>query len=328
MKRLLLFFFLVFLSSCAAKRDVKVRFETTEPLRVMVVPFAQVNSEGEIIQSEEPLAIDGVPLVSEELPESPPELLRQLVQSELEETALDVLSPYLVDVELPHHGFAKPDGSFLIDKIYSVDPKELCFHFLDCDAVLYGWVTKWDRSYYGLQTVNTVGLRLKLVSARSGDTLYDIEVVDNEGRGLSGGPTGFGSLVIEPLSGLDSKFIKQVAHEVVEDAVSPLKVENPALYPDQPAPSIYAAAHSTHRKENLSRILVLVYGSPGSTGRFSIGDSVQDFPMVEVEPGRYVGEYLPLPNEELSNQTIETALTDPLGRTTKQVSASGPVSFQ
>lgn len=324
---ILLAYLLLTATACSSKK-VNVEFETTEPLRVMVLPFVQLDSDGTIIQPDAGLFIDGVPLISAELAENPPELLRQQVQAELGSTMLDVLSPYLVNVELPHHGYARDDGSFDMDRIYAADAKELCKDFLDCDAVLYGYVTTWDRSYYGLQTVNSIGLKLKLVSARSGKVLYEVEVGESTGRGLSGGPTGFSDLVIEPIRGLDSDQIQMVSRKVVNKAVEPLRVESRPEFLSAPAPSIYAVSHSPMEIQSAmlaqhNRLLVLVFGSPGNKGYFSIGETVLDFPMVEVEPGQYVGEFAPLPREMFVPQPVHAALVDTVGRRTEQVSAGG-----
>ncbi len=326
-KSILIIMVILLLSSCSGKQEVKTPYSSTEALRVMVLPFVQVDDAGNIQLSETELAVDGVPLVSEKLDEDPPELLRQMVQSELKASQFDVVLPYLVNVELPHHGFGFPDGSFNLKKIYGTSAGDLCTKFLDCDAVLFGWVTDWDRSYYGLQSVNEVGLRLRLVSAKSEKTLYEVEVEESEGAGLSGGPTGFSDLVLEPIRGLDAKNIEELARTAARKAVEPLRAtarpENVSIAP----PSIFAVAHSPRQlsRDTSDTLLVLAFGSAAAQATFSIGNEIENFPMIEIEPGQYVGEYQALPEERLASSLVTVQLIDRYGRSTEQVSASGRI---
>ena len=97
------------LSACAGKYKHSLEFNPQEPIRVAVMPFAQIDEQGSIIEPEGTIAVDGVPLVSPEPKDAPTVLVRKLVQTELGNTSLDVISPFLVEVDLPHHGFAKED---------------------------------------------------------------------------------------------------------------------------------------------------------------------------------------------------------------------------
>ncbi len=317
------------LMACSTQKKVAVNFEPGQPIRVMVLPFVQLDDSGKVIQQDASIILDGVPLVSEKLEQDPPELLRQMVQSELAGGSLDILPPVLVNLELPHHDFGRPDGSFDLQKIYSTPAKDLCQHFLDCDAVLYGTVTDWDRSYYGVQTVNSVGLKLKLVLAKDNRTLYEVEVKDSEGRGISGGPTGFSDLVVEPLKGLDSDVIADVARAVTRQAVEPLIVKSEEAPAMSTAPALYAVAHTvlSEKNEKSKSILVLAFASPGCRVSFSLSDDIQNFPMVEVEPGQYMGQYIPQESDVFKQSEIATVITDAFGRTSRQISASGYLNY-
>ena len=183
-------------SACSSQFTHTLEFNPDEPIRVAVVPFVQVDKHGAITDSDGSLLVDGIPLLSADVKDKPTELVRKIVQRELRESNLDILAPYLVNVELPHHGFAKPDGSFDLEKIYATAPSQICLHALDCDAVLYGKITEWDRSYYGVQSVNSLGISLELKDARTGKVLFQSDGMDSESRGLSKGPTGYTSFVL------------------------------------------------------------------------------------------------------------------------------------
>lgn len=322
-------FFVSMFSACGVHQKVHVDFTSTEPLRVMVLPFVRYE-DGKIINADESLFVDGIPLLSESLLEHPAELLRQMVQTELSKTGLDIIAPYLVNIELPHHGFALADGTIALQKLYASPAKGLCQDFLDCDAVLYGYVTDWDRSYYGVQTVNSVGLQLRLVSARTEKVLFETEVSNDDGRGISGGPTGFSDIVLEPIKGLDSKYIEESARVVAQAAVEPLQTGIKAPATNEAPPSLYAVAHSPNRLPASAKrpLLVLAYAQAGGTASFSIGDTIVDFPMVEVEPSKYVGQYQVLENEQLIGQVVSVTLIDTYGRKTTQTSASGLLTIE
>ena len=329
MKKILALTLTLLTCACASTYKSNLEFNPTEPLRVVVLPFAQVDQKGAIIDVNSDLAIDKVNLVSSKLGEAPAEFVRKLVQSELGKSALDIFSPALIDSELSHHGFADPKLKLNLAKIFSADPKQLCTHLVNCDAVLYGKVTKWDRSYYGIQSVNSVGIDLKLVSVRDGKELFSSNAQDSDGRGLSKGPTGFSDLVIEPLRGLDNAIITDLARKMVPKMLADLKVESRPDYLQSQPPAIYAAAHDAHSGK-LSKngvLTVLAFGSSYDSAAFSIGNVIQNVPMVEQDESHYIGEYYPLPTDSFETQPVYVTLTDEYGRVTKEELGSGPVSL-
>ena len=189
---------------CVAKYTQKIDFNTLEPLRVAVLPFVEIDSDGKVMDSDTSLLIDHVSVLSQDLNEKPRTLVRKVVQSELDNTALDMLAPALVNTKLMHNGFSDKDQNFDLPKIFATGAREYCTKVFDCDAVLYGKVTKWDRSYYGIQSSTTVAIELNLISARDGKTLYTATATDSDSRGITKIPTGFSDLVIEPIRGLDN----------------------------------------------------------------------------------------------------------------------------
>jgi len=330
MRKSLLIVFIFMLGACASSYKHELNFNPTEPLRVVVLPFQQVNDRGELVSTKSGLAIDKVGVISKELKDSPPDYVRKLAEDELAKSSLDVFPSALVDSELSHHGFGNTDLTLNLTKIYAANPAQICTHLLNCDAVLYGKVTKWDRGYYALESVNTVGVELKLVSVKDGKVLFASNAADSEGRGLSGGPTGFSNLVIEPIRGLDSDIIANLAHEVVAKMISPLRVENRPDYLKTSPPSIYAAAHDAKSGvvSKNGHLTVLAFGTPKMTATFSLGGVIQNIPMAEEDESHYFGEYFPLPTDQFSSQPVYVYLTDEFGRSTKEEVANGKVSVQ
>ncbi len=319
------------LAACSGNYNTKVNYNPSESIRVAVLPFALVDNHGEIVEANaQGLLIDQFTLLSDELEEKPTDILRKIVLAELPKTGLDLLSPALIDIDLPHHGFAHTDGSLDLKKIFSTSPQELCTKFLDCDAVLYGKVTAWKRSYYGLQTINRAGLSLSLIAARDGRELFTSIGEDSESRGLSKGPTGISDLIIEPVLGLNSELIVGLSRKMVRTMLEPLYIENRPTYLQKSPPSIYGTSHDAV-KGSISRtapLIVVSFGSPRLSSTFSIGKVIQNVPMIERAPGHYYGEYYPLPTDSFKNQEVFVMLTDEFGRTTTQIVSRDPVSLR
>lgn len=327
----LLFLCVVFLcvvflcAGCSTKVAYQLEFNPNEPIRVAVLPFAQVNKNGEFIEPDPNYLIDNVSLVSAKLKEPPAEYVRRLVQSELAKTSLDIVAPALIEAQLGHNGFVKASDKVSLDvpRIHQADPKLLCSRLLQCDALLYGKVTKWERAYLGIQTVHSVGVELKLISAADGKVLFQTSAQDAEGRGLTKGPTGFSDLVIEPLRGLDNKIITDLAQSMIAKVIAPLVVRDRPEYLEQAPPAIFAASHDALEGKategNVARsrgLTVLLLGNADQTATFSVGDVIQNVPMVEKDGGHYIGEYIPLESDAFKGQPVFVYLTDQYGRTT------------
>ena len=308
------------LCGCGATYTQKVDFNTLEPLRVAVLPFVEIGKDGKVMDSNTSLLIDQVSVVSQDLNEKPRTLVRKIVHAELDNTALDMLAPALVNSKLMHRGFADRDLNFDLPKIYSTGAKEYCTKIFDCDAVLYGKVTRWDRSYYGIQSSTTVGIELTLVSARDGRTIFSAVAQDSDSRGITKIPTGFSDLVIEPIRGLDNDITIKLAERTVKKMMEPLRTTNKPEYLASVPPAIYAAAHDAFGG-TVSRargITVLVVGSAKKTATFSVGRSIENLPMAERAPGHYIGQFVPLKTDHFMKEEVRVSLTDKFGRATVQ----------
>lgn len=315
---------IILFAGCAGKFKSTVSFNPTEPLRVAVLPFIRIDSKGNVIEKEDAsLLIDEVSLVSEKLKKTPADYMHDLVQRELAKTGLDLIPPVIVNAELSHHGFSKPDLSLDLKKLYEATPKDICTHLLQCDAVLYGKVTSWDRAYLAIQSVAEVGIDLKLVSASDGKILFESDSKDTVSRGITKLPTGYSSLVIAPIEGLGNDLITNLARELVGKTLLPLtKYSQPSTI-EKPPPAILAAAIDSQNgilQAGGEPLSVLALGSPGAKATFSISGVVSNVPMIEREGGRYFGEYYPLGTDYFSNEPISVSLSDEFGRvTTKRV---------
>jgi len=329
-----LFFSLaVIASGCSGSYKPKtLDFNPSEPIRIAVLPFAQVGPDGQLTRVDENLLIDNVGVVSSKLKQTPAQFVQSLTQSRLAQASLDVIPPALVDAELIHAGFGVSGSNPVtmdLAKVFAADPTLICTKILSCDAVLYGKVTNWDRSYYGIQAVATVGLNVKLVSARTKKVLYEIYAKDSDSRGITKGATGFSDLVLEPLKGLDNEIITDLARDVVAKVIEPLSNRSRPEFLATAAPYIIASAHDalSGRIAKNSTLTVVAFGTPGQTGSFDVGTVAQGVPLVERAPGHYIGEFIPLKNDSFQNVSVTVALRDQFGRVTTQKLAKTPVSY-
>ena len=319
------------LTACSGTYKHSVKFNPGQPIRIAVLPFAQVDESGAFVAPDESLLIDSVALVSSQLKQTPAQFMQTAVQTELAQASLDVVTPALVEAAFVHNGFgiqgSKPVQLDLA-RVFAANPKEVCTKLISCDAVLYGKVTTWDRSYYGLQSVSSVGLDLKLVSAQTGKVLFESTASDSDSRGLSKGPTGFSNLVVEPIKGLDNSVITELANDVAEKSIDPLNVKKRPEFLSSAPPVIIASAHDS-QSGSINRggkLTVLSLGTPGHKASFAIGAVVEGIPLIERSPGHYIGEYVPVASETFVEQPVTISLQDAAGRTTKHTLSKVKVS--
>jgi len=319
---------LVILSACTPKLKYKLKFNPEHHLRIAVMPFSQVDKNGAVIPSNElmpptsNLLIDKVGLISSTPRETPTRYVRTLVQNAVRSSQLDLVNPLLIEIGLPHHGFGKGDGTFDVVKIQETTSSELCTHFLQCDAILIGKIHRWERNYYGIQSVNSVDIELVIRSSQDNSVLYQARLRDTDSRGIAGGPTGISDLLLEPIRGLDYEIIEDLARSVVTRLVRPLMADkeasNQAGY--HHLPSIYAATHNAASAPlgSRGRFDVLLYGSPGVVASFRIGDLSGELPLIERSPGHYSGKYFGQPYEHFSTQPVFVKIQNRAGAIVEQ----------
>jgi hypothetical protein len=296
---------------CSNSVRYKINYDPTTTLKVAVLPFLHDGFQAESPPPTDNLIVDSLPLFSENIVDSPPRFLRNLVQNELIKTNIQLVTPSLVELELPHHGYAKDNGEFDLKKIAQVDAKDLCSHLLYCDAVLIGEVSRWNRSYYGLESVVRVGLKLKLISAIDNKIIYTAEAEDYKSRGISKIPTGFADLVIEPLRGLDSEIISDLARDVVKSVINPISLHVRDAKKFTEIPLIYAASYTPKIiTPDTEEIVFLAYASPNKVGKITLSNNLNfttEVPLQEVASGHYVGYFYP--NQKLDLTKLKVKVT-------------------
>ena len=307
---LLLILFCTLTTGCSLKQTQTLTFDPTKPLRVAVLPFYQ-QEDGEFINKDTSIFLNES---KDDDEDKAPEILRELVSQELSQTNFDIVPYWKVRADLVHNNYTL-DSSFDYQKILSTSPKTLC-ELLGCDALLYGEVLSWGQSYYVAQSVSSVNLSLAMKRAQDGKVIYQTSVDNASSSGITGGPTGYTSLVLEPLKGLREGGLYQLANETVEAAIAPLVARNRPEFLDTVPPVILGSSHSapTGTINPRTGLTVLAIGSAKKQAYFSIGDRILNIPMIEIEEGHYRGHYFPLPGESFHDEVVTITLNDRFGR--------------
>ena len=115
---------------------------------------------------------------------------------------------------------------------------------------------------------------------------------------------------------------------MVEEMLQPLAPKRKEETIVEPPPSILASSHdnASGKITGKAHLTVLMLATPKKVASFSIGDRVENLPMLEKEEGHYIGEYYPLPSDRFPAEHISVSLVDQYGRETVQTVGMPPVS--
>ncbi|HEX6813601.1 MAG TPA: hypothetical protein VF384_18425 [Planctomycetota bacterium] len=309
---------LLLLGACATS-DVTSRMDPALPLlrahgyRIAVMPFAvsapadhfvtdALGPIGDVLALEVPGS--GLPARERIGP-----LLRQQVIGWLAQGDFEVVEPWATDTSLLHHGL---DAAAMQDRSQAAAVAGL----LRVDGVLYGDVTRWNRTYYLVESRAEVGLRLELVDGNDGRSLFLTERIERHTAGLRGGPTGIASAASEPVAGLRGSHLRELARAATRGAALDLAGGDVGEVPaGLAAPRLSFLSVALPHEGPLQagdRIDVVALGTPGCEVRFDLGALRCSVPMAEVpvpeDPrgGRagYVGHYVVQPGDRASGLPV------------------------
>lgn len=259
-------------------------------------------------------------------------IMRRAFTASLAGGPFQVADLWTVDTELAHAGFTLEQRR---DRANGRRFAEL----LDVDGVLFGDVVEWNRSYYVAQSVQRVGLEVSIVDRRKGETIYEARRTEQQGAGISGGPTGQISAITAPIEGLKGSTMAVLARQLARNAAKELTGVDPASDIDSAAsrgdaPRIAFSSVALPGKLPLragETVTVVAVGTPGADVRFDIGRWRTGVPMVQrdvVDDPRgpratYIGEYMVQQGEKILAAPIFVTVrkqTDRLAlRTTRRI---------
>ncbi|MCA8958985.1 MAG: DUF799 family lipoprotein [Planctomycetes bacterium] len=294
-------------------------------LRVAVLPFrVTAPQEGRIISA---LGAVGSLLALEGLgDDSPPGdqaavILRRAFAASLAGGPFEVSELWATDTRLSHLGLTA-------DQTQDRSLAPSLAQSLGVDAIVYGDVERWNRSYYVVEARATVALRVELVDGRVGHTLFWERHEESSGAGLSGGPTGQISAVTEPLKGLSGDALSHLARSVAGFCATALNDTDPLTGPLEPplvGPSFPSISFASVIREHEGTfqagdtIRVVVVGSPDQDARFDLGRYRTSIPMVEIDRvddprgarSTYLGTYVVTEGERAVDLPVFVTLRDP-----------------
>ncbi len=282
--RALAWFTALSLAACSGAKVARVEDPRLPQLRAMgfrvaVVPFrASAPVDGFLTKSlgavGEVLALEGGSNLPER--EAVAAWMRRDVVLWLRQSEFDVVEPWGSDTQLAHAGF---------DAATMGDPSRVAeiARVLKVDGVVFGDVTRWNRSYYVVQSTAEVGLSLRLLD-RSGTQLFSTERTETIGSGVSGGPTGYSSALSAPVQGLSGNILADLTRSVARNAAMDLggSSEGAASTGLAPQLSVVSLVRSTNGPVRSGEIVeVVAVGTPDCDVRFDIGRLRVGVPMLQ-----------------------------------------------
>ena len=298
------------LSGCAEGFN-RLKYDTRAPLRVAVLPFTESHSGDTFTSAPFTAMIDALPVVGRDDDRGPATILRSRFTAKLRHTRLEIVDPSHVDSVLIERGLY--DRAAFLD----ADPRGLG-ELLGADAIVYGEVVAWDRTYLVAESWTSAGLRIEMIESRSGAQLWEAQQVATQRAGLSEGPTGYVSAGIEPIRGLSGAVLYNLADEAARKIIEPHILQGGEGSTSAP-PFIAASALSTPGPSGReARIEFVAIGSPGCRATCSLGSRGREIPMTEYGKGIYVGTHVVQPGERLETNRVEVRLIGPHGEVTVQ----------
>ncbi|MBI5186195.1 MAG: DUF799 family lipoprotein [Nitrospinae bacterium] len=152
------------------------------------------------------------------------EYLRKQVFINLKKGGYNLVERFVVDGALKKNDWNYP-------YLKEVAPQRLG-EALGADAIIYGKVSCWDKSYLAVHSSITIGSGIKLVDARSGEILWESDYKRTDFDGLFKVPTGITSAALSPILFITKKenqfrLANDVAREMVSYLVDPKKIDSP-----------------------------------------------------------------------------------------------------
>lgn len=306
-------------SSLQKREDPQLAQLRAGGLRIAVMPF-QVTAPAEGFL-ESSLGVVGQLLALEPNSPSLPDrdrigaITRNDVVTWLRQGSFEVVEPWVSDTQLAHAG-----------TIDASDPEQApaIARVLQVDAVLFGDLSRWNRSYYVVQSLAEVAVRLQLRDS-SGRELFFGERAEQIGAGITGGPTGYGSVISQPVAGLKASNLRELLRTTARDAALDLNGSALGGEPSPLAPRLsFVAVQRLHDGPygTGERIDVIAVGTPDCDVRFDLGRLRTGVPMTLLartpdprgERATYAGHYVVQPGDAAATLPVYCTIRRTAGK--------------
>jgi len=267
--------------------------------------------------SELPRTLAVLPFVPLPEKEEQTRVVTRMIYGALSATPYDVVKLQVVEERLVRAGLGDPKEAA------KKDPAELA-KILRVDAVLYGELTHWDRIFLAVYSQIAAGAHIRLVDARSGQTLFERKEVERSHEG--GVPTNAISAAIQVVqSALKLREIELIrASDDLVRALLKGVPTPPALEARRPPAFANVISDGTGRLLKVGdTVTVIAQGQPGVIGSFDVVPVAKNLTLEETSEGIYVGRYNVKPGDNATDTYVVARLADTVGRMSEREDVLG-----
>ncbi len=303
------------------------RYDDQAPIRVAILPFEDESGGGAFSVLAAPFKAIADLFVSGSgaPPGEPATALREAIAANVRVTNIDLVDLRFVNTTLTHNGIVREGDLSGLRKT----PARRLGDLLGADALLFGKVTTYRAEYYLAESNVTIGADLELIDVYTGAALWEATGNQSMSFGLSKGPTGYSSAVVEPIKGLRESNLWNVSAEFARNIGASLRGRAETEDEAQgPPPFVTLASSSVEEGARLEPgdvVRVVAVGSIGSRASFDIGGARRGIPMVEFGSGTYQGSYTVLEGDRFAGDVIVVTLRNHEGRAASVPLAKTPV---
>ncbi|PYO00061.1 MAG: hypothetical protein DMD91_11340 [Candidatus Rokuibacteriota bacterium] len=249
--------------------------------------------------------------------EEPARIVGRTLYGSLAATPYDVLKPQVVEERLVRASLGDPRVAA------AKDASELA-RILGVDGIVYGELTHWDRIFVGIYAQVASGAHIRLVNARTGQTLFERnEVRRSHAGGLATDPVSAAIQIAQSALKLREIELIRASDDLVRALVKDLPTP-PILEARRPPAFSYVASDAAGRLLKLGdTVAVLAEGQPGAIGSFDIVPLVKNLAMEETREGVYVGRYQIKPGENAAQAFVVARIADRGGRVSEREDVLG-----
>jgi hypothetical protein len=307
--------FLFILPGCvvATKKDM-----VPPPIRSLYEGEFKV---GEYLKDHQPRMVAILPFKNETKKEEAFEIVRRTFYNHFSSLRYGDLELFKVDQRLKKTGFTDPD------EINTLSPQKLG-KILGVDAIIYGRITHYDRTYAGIYSKVSVGAAVKMVDAKTNEFLWSGQHVQSKHQG--GVPTTPVGLIITAISTATN--IRQIellrtSDDLFRDMVK--TIPGPTVAEASRPPAIKILVHDAvgSPKKAGDIIKVALEGDPHCAASFDIGEFKQAIEMKEIQSGFYEAKYQVQPGDNAHEAIITGYLTDERGNTAQWMDVIGAITI-
>jgi len=202
---------------------------------------------------------------------------------------------------------------------------------LGTDAVVYGEISNFDQLFAVVYSQVSVGAKLRMYDARSGELLWTGEHVAriHEG-GIAVNPVGLVATVVATAMNVRDVQLLRACDDLFRDMVKTIPAPTIAEAKRPPVITLLVQDTKNLPKKAGDEIRVVIQGTPKMQASFAIGTYRRHIEMQEQreEPGVYLGVYKVVPGDEVRKAVITGSLTDDAGNAAHWVDAVGTVTLK